>query len=73
MPKPSINVRVLITRLEDIDANLGEIWGLLQNYEILDALENERRHLNRIIDTLKKYEEMNPKVSIASFKGVDGS
>jgi len=43
--------------LEDIDANLGEIWGLLQNYEILEALEQERRKLNRIIDTLKNYLE----------------
>ena len=62
MPKPSLNVRVLITRLEDIDANLGEIWGLLQNYEILDALEKERRHLNNIIDTLKKYEGQNTSI-----------
>lgn len=69
MPKPSINVRVLITLLENIDANLGEIWGLLQNYEILDALEKERRHLNNIIDTLKKYEEMRPKIAIPPFKG----
>lgn len=58
MPKPSINVRTLIMHLEDIDANLGEIWGLLQNYEILEALEQERRKLNRIIDTLKNYLEM---------------
>ena len=58
MPKPSINVRTLIMHLEDIDANLGEIWGLLQNYDILDALEQERRKLNRIIDTLKNYLEM---------------
>ena len=58
MPKPSINVRTLIVHLEDIDANLGEIWGLLQNYDILDALEQERRKLNRIIDTLKNYLEM---------------
>jgi len=57
MPKPSINVRTLIMHLEDIDANLGEIWGLLQNYEILEALEQERRKLNRIIDTLKNYLE----------------
>ncbi len=48
MPKPSINVRTLIVHLEDIDANLGEIWGLLQNYDILDALERERKHLHRI-------------------------
>ena len=41
--------------LEDIDANLGEIWGLLQNYELLEALEQERKKLNRIIDTLKNY------------------
>lgn len=58
MPKPSINVRVLITLLENIDANLGEIWGLLQNYEILEALEKERRRLNNIIDTLRNYEEI---------------
>jgi hypothetical protein len=58
MPKPSINVRTLIMHLEDIDANLGEIWGLLQNYELLEALEQERRKLNRIIDTLKNYLEM---------------
>jgi hypothetical protein len=69
MPKPSINVRTLIMHLEDIDANLGEIWGLLQNYDILDALERERRHLNRIIDTLKKYEELNPKISTPLFRG----
>ena len=55
MPKPSINVRTLIMHLEDIDANLGEIWGLLQNYELLEALEQERKKLNRIIDTLKNY------------------
>ena len=58
MPKTSINVRTLIMHLEDIDANLGEIWGLLQNYEILEALEQERRKINRIIDTLKNYLEM---------------
>ena len=67
MPKTSINVRTLIMHLEDIDANLGEIWGLLQNYDILDALERERRHLYRIIDTLKKYEELNPKISTPPF------
>ena len=58
MPKPSINVRTLIMHLEDIDANLGEIWGLLQNYELLEALEQERKKLNRIIDTLKNYLEL---------------
>ncbi len=71
MPKPSINVRTLIVHLEDIDANLGEIWGLLQNYDILDALERERKHLHRIIDTLKNFEELNPKISTQSFKRIE--
>jgi hypothetical protein len=55
---PSLNVALLIERLEELDANLGIVWGLIQNYEILEALEQERRKLNKIIDTLKNYLEM---------------
>jgi len=55
---PGLNIASLIDHLEKIDANLGEIWGLLQNYELLEALEQERKRLNRIIDTLKNYLEM---------------
>lgn len=69
MPKPSINVHLLVTLLEDIDTNLGEIWGLLQNYEILEALEKERRRLNNIIDTLKRYEEMCAKIAMPPLNG----
>jgi len=55
---PSLNIALLIEHLEEIDTNLGIVWGLVQNYEILEALEQERKKLNRIIDTLRNYLEL---------------
>ena len=52
---PRLNIALLIEHLEEIDTNLGIVWGLVQNYEILEALEQERKKLNRIIDTLRNY------------------
>jgi phage regulator Rha-like protein len=53
---PRININVLISHLEEIDNNLSVIWGMIQNYEILEAVEKQRRHLRNIIDTLTNYE-----------------
>ena len=55
---PRLNLSLLIEHLEELDANLGMIWGLVQNYEILEAIEQQRRKLNQIIDTLKNYLEL---------------
>lgn len=55
---PSLNIALLIEHLEELDTNLGMIWGLVQNYEILEAIEQQRRKLNQIIDTLKNYLEL---------------
>lgn len=52
---PRLNISLLIEHLEELDENLGMIWGLVQNYEILEAIEQQRRKLNQIIDTLKNY------------------
>jgi len=52
---PSVNIAKLIEHLEGIDEHLGMIWGLVQNYEILDALEEQRRKLHRIIETLRNF------------------
>ena len=54
---PRVNVKVLISHLEDIDNNLSVIWGMIQNYEILEAIEKQRVHLRNIIDTLSRFEE----------------
>jgi len=55
---PRLNISLLIEHLEEIDINLGMIWGLVQNYEILEAIEQQRRKLNQIIDTLRNYLEL---------------
>jgi len=52
---PSVNIDKLIEHLEELDANLGMIWGLVQNYDILEALEQQRRKLRRIIETLRNF------------------
>ena len=50
---PSLNVQALINHLEVIDKNLEAIWNECMNLEILQALEQERNHLYKIIGTLK--------------------
>jgi len=55
---PRLNISLLIEHLEELDENLGMIWGLVQNYEILEAIEQQRRKINQIIDTLKNYLEL---------------
>jgi hypothetical protein len=55
---PRLNISLLIEHLEELDENLGMIWGLVQNYEILEAIEQQRRKLNQIIDTLRNYLEL---------------
>jgi hypothetical protein len=55
---PRLNIALLIEHLEEIDTNLGIVWGLVQNYDILEAIEQERRKLNRILDTLRNYLEL---------------
>jgi hypothetical protein len=52
---PSVNIDKLIEHLEELDTNLGMIWGLVQNYDILEALEQQRRKLRRIIETLRNF------------------
>jgi hypothetical protein len=52
---PTLNIAKLIEHLEELDANLGNVWGLIHNYEILEELEQQRRKLNRIIETLRNY------------------
>ena len=52
---PSVNIDKLIEHLEELDTNLGMIWGIVQNYDILEALEQQRRKLRRIIETLRNF------------------
>jgi hypothetical protein len=47
-----LNIEFLITILEDIDENLSLIWSECQNYDLLEAIEGERRKLRNIINTL---------------------
>jgi len=60
---PSLNVNVLITHLEEIDNNLSIIWGELQNYELIEALEKQRVRLRNIIDTLSRFEAGSSRVA----------
>ena len=48
-----LNIQALIIRLEEIDMNLGILWGECQNYDLLDGLEAQRVHLRKIIQTLQ--------------------
>jgi hypothetical protein len=50
---PKLNIEVLISHLEDIDEKLGILWAECQNYDLLSGLEEERKHLRRIIETLE--------------------
>jgi len=52
---PRLNIQALITHLEEIDMNLGILWGECQNYDLLDGIERERRHIRKIIETLQNY------------------
>lgn len=52
---PRLNISLLIEHLEELDENLGMIWGLVQNYEILEAIEQQRRKLHKIIETLRNF------------------
>jgi hypothetical protein len=47
-----LNIEFLITILEDIDEKLSLIWSECQNYDLLDAIEGERRKLRNVINTL---------------------
>lgn len=50
-----LNIKLLITILEDIDENLSLIWSECQNYDILQDIEDQRRKLRNIINTLTNY------------------
>ena len=50
---PRLNIQALITHLEEIDMNLGIIWEDCKNYDLLDALERERIHIQKILKTLR--------------------
>ena len=63
---PNLSIKSLINHLETIDMNLGIIWGECQNYEILEGLERERKHLCQIIDTLKNLLEYQASSSVHS-------
>jgi len=54
---PSLNIQALITLLEEIDMNLGLIWSDCQNYDLLPPLEEQRRKLMNIIQTLENLEK----------------
>jgi hypothetical protein len=47
-----LNIQSLINHLEEIDMNLSIIWSECQNYDILEAIEHERTHLQKILRTL---------------------
>jgi hypothetical protein len=53
--KGKLNIEFLITILEDIDENLSLIWSECQNYDLLDLIENERRTIRNIINTLTNF------------------
>jgi len=53
--KGKLNVEFLITILEDIDENLSLIWSECQNYDLLDLIQNERRKIRNIINTLTNF------------------
>lgn len=50
---PRLNLQELINHLEEIDMNLGLIWGECKNWDLLDSIERERRHLRKIIETIQ--------------------
>jgi hypothetical protein len=52
MSKAKLNIEFLISILEDIDENLSLIWSECQNYDLLEAIEAERRKLRNVINTL---------------------
>ena len=53
--KGKLNIEFLITILEDIDENLSLIWSECQNYDLLDLIQNERRKIRNIINTLTNF------------------
>ena len=50
--KGKLNIEFLIIILEDIDENLSLIWSECQNYDLLDLIQEERRKLRNVINTL---------------------
>jgi hypothetical protein len=52
MSKAKLNIEFLISILEDIDENLSLIWSECQNYDLLEAIEAERKKLRNVINTL---------------------
>jgi len=50
--KGKLNIEFLIIILEDIDENLSLIWSECQNYDILQDIEDQRRKLRNVINTL---------------------
>jgi hypothetical protein len=42
----------LISRLEDIDSNLGKIWVECKNIELSEDIETQRYKLQRLIESL---------------------
>jgi len=50
-----LNIKLLITILEDIDDNLSLIWSECQNYDILQDIEDQRKKIRNIINTLTNF------------------
>lgn len=58
---PRLNLQELINHLEEVDMNLGLIWGECKNYDLLEAIEKERKHIRKIIETVWNLMEMEKK------------
>jgi len=47
-----LNIKALVSRLEDINFCLGEIWAECANVELCDHLDRERRRIQLTVDSL---------------------
>ena len=47
-----LNLIALITRLEDINFRLGEIWAECQNVELSEELDSQRKRIQLTIESL---------------------